>query len=351
MGGIPWRGQKAAPAVRWTLRFWRTATVLMRMTMALAFFLAGWVNAQAQEVSMDWKFAKGDKPFYQKLKTTTQQTIKIMGQSIAQTQEMDFTFSWTVKDVDPSKIVLVQKIEACAMKMNLGGNEVKYDSTAKDAAENPLSSFFKPILASEFTLTLDPATMSVKGIEGRESFAKKLADANPNVAVLLKSILSDEQLRQMQEPAFSVVPDKGKKVKPGDTWSRESMLSMGPIGSFKTRYDYTYKGTEKKMVDGVETVLQKIDLKSTLTYAAPDAKDAGGLPFKIEPNSKLDATEATGVIYFDAERGRVVESTMNVKLKGKLEIVVMDSKNEVDLEQVQVSQSNWTDKNPLEGAK
>jgi Ca2+/Na+ antiporter len=96
----------------------------------------------------------------QKLKTTTQQTIKIMGQSIAQSQEMEFVFSWNVKDVDPGKIVLTQKIEACTMKMTLGGNEVKYDSTAKDAAENPLSSFFKPIIGSEL---YQPALHAAEG--------------------------------------------------------------------------------------------------------------------------------------------------------------------------------------------
>lgn len=325
--------------------------MLIRISLAFSLFLAAFAPSQAQEVALEWKFAKGDKPFYQKLKTTTNQTIKIMGQSIAQTQEMEFVFSWNVKDVDPTKIVLTQKIEACSMKMTLGGNEVKYDSTAKDAAENPLSSFFKPIIGSEFTITLDPATMTVKAIDGRESFAKKLSDANPNVALLLKSILTDEQLRQMQEPAFTVVPDRGKKVKPGDTWSRESHLGMGPIGSFKTKYDYKYVGTEKRMVDGKEVVLHKIELKSTLTYMPPDAKEAGGLSFKIEGTSKLEATDASGVIFFDAERGRVVDSSMNVKIKGKLDIVVMDSKNEVDLEQVQASVSTWSDKSPLETPK
>ncbi len=122
--------------------------MLMRLSLALSLFAVSFLPSQAQEVALEWKFAKGDKPFYQKLKTTTQQTIKIMGQSIAQSQEMEFVFSWNVKDVDPSKIVLTQKIEACTMKMTLGGNEVKYDSAAKDAAENPLSSIFKPIIGS-----------------------------------------------------------------------------------------------------------------------------------------------------------------------------------------------------------
>lgn len=325
--------------------------MLIRLCLAAALFAASFLPATAQEVALEWKFNKGDKPFYQKLKTSTQQTIKIMGQSIAQTHEMEFVFAWSVKDVEPSKIVLNQRIEACSMKMTLGGNEVKFDSTAKDAAENPLSSFFKPILGSDFTVTLNPVTMAVMAIDGREAFAKKLSDANPQVANLLKSILSDEQLKQMQEPAFTVLPDRGKKVKPGDTWSRESKLNMGPIGTYAVRYDYTYKGTEKKMVEGKEMTLHRIDLKSTLTYKAPEAKDATGLAFKIEGTSKLEATDASGVIFFDSERGRVVESTMNVKIKGKLDIVVMDTKNEVDLEQTMNSVMNWSDKNPLEAAK
>src|SRR5688572_7064589 len=98
--------------------------------------------AAGAEIDLGWKFVKG-KTFYQKLRTMTEQKMKVQQTNVDQKQEQEFVFSWTVDDVDASKVVLVQKIEAVMMKINISQNEIKYDSTAKDAADNPLASFFK----------------------------------------------------------------------------------------------------------------------------------------------------------------------------------------------------------------
>jgi hypothetical protein len=176
--------------------------------------------------------------------------------------------------------------------------------------------------------------MKVEKVDGREEFVKKLTEANPQMAALLKVILSDDQLKQMAEPPFMVTPDKGKKVKPGDTWTRESKLVMGPIGSYDAKYIYTYKGPEKLTLDGKEGTYEKIEMKTELTYKPPDPKEPTTLPFKIEGGS-LKATEATGTIYFDKDKGRVVKTDMKVKLEGKLNISVADQKADVELTQTQ----------------
>lgn len=320
----------------------------MRIGLAVSF---AWVllsaPLQAQEVELAWKFAAGNKPFYQKLKTSTNQTMKVMGQTIIQNLDQEFIFSWTIKSADAQKVVLEQKIEAASMKISLAGSEVKYDSQAKDAADNPLSSYFKPLIGSVFTITLDPTNLKVLSVGGREEFIKKMKDANPQTSQVLSIVLTEEQLREMCEPIFSSLPDKGKKVKVNDTWNRASSLSMGPIGSFDTKYDYKYLGTEKRTIEGKELTLHKIELKTNLTFKAPESKDAGGLNFKIE-SGKLDTSEASGTILFDAEAGRIVETKMDVKLKGKLDISVTDIKSEVELEQTQKTESTFSEKNPAE---
>ena len=235
------------------------------------------------------------------------------------------------------------------MSIKISSNEIKFNSTAKDAAENPLATFFRPLIGTTFTITLNPNDMKITEIKGREEFVKKLTDANPQMANLLKAILSEEQLKQMSEPAFAVVKGKGQKVKSGESWSRESKLNMGPIGGYNTKYTYTYGGTEKKTVDGKEVNLHKIDMKTDLTYAPPDAKDATGLPFKIE-SGKLTATKASGTIWFDADKGRVVETKMEVDLKGTLEISVSEQKASVELDQKQSTTTVTSDKNPNEAS-
>src|SRR5207245_719382 len=111
------------------------------------------------------------------------------------------------------------------------------DSTKEAATANPLADFFKALVGSAFKLTVDP-NFKVTKIEGRDEFLKKLVTANQQMEPMLKQILSDDALKQMADPAFSVVPNK--PVKPADTWTRDSKLNMGPIGSYDTTYKYTY---------------------------------------------------------------------------------------------------------------
>ena len=82
--------------------------------------------------------------------------------------------------------MLRQKIEAVIMKINISGNEIKYDSQAKDAADNPLASFFKPLIGSTFTITLDPNTMKVvqgRGPRGVRQEADRRQPADEDAAV------------------------------------------------------------------------------------------------------------------------------------------------------------------------
>lgn len=300
--------------------------------------------AASGETELSWKFTK-DKVLYQKLRTITEQKMKVMNTNVDQKQEQEFVFSWKVEDVDASKIVLLQKIESVVMKINISGNEIKFDSTAKDAPDNPLASFFKPLIGSTFKLTLDPNTMKVVKVEGREEFVKKLTDANPQMKLLLSNILNDEQLKLMSEPAFTLVPDKGKKVKKDDKWQRTGTMNMGPIGSYTATYDYTYDTTEKRDA----ATLHKILLKTTLKYAPPAATQAAGLPFKINSGT-LDTKEASGTVYFDADAGRVAESQMTVKLGGKLSVTVSDQAADVELDMTQMTYTSTHDKNPNDTA-
>jgi hypothetical protein len=316
--------------------------VLQRYRFVFAVIIAAVAApAYGQDVELAWKFAK-DAKFYQTMKTTTNQTMKLMGQDIKQEQYQEFVFSWTVKDVNDKAVVLEQKIDSVNMNIKIGTNTITYNSKDQAAAENPLSMFFKPLIGSSFTVTLDPATMKVTKVDGREDFVKKLSEANPQMAGLLKTILSEEQLKQMAEPPFMVTPDKGKKVKKDESWTRESKLAMGPIGTYDAKYTFTYKGPEKKMVDGKEATLEKIEMKTELAYKPPDPKEASPLQFKIEGGS-LKTTEATGTIYFDKEKGRVASTEMNVKLEGKLNISVADQKAEVELSQTQKTETSTTD--------
>lgn len=89
--------------------------------------------------------------------------------------------------------------------------------------------------------------MKVTKVEGRDEFVKKLADANPQMKTLLSTILNDEQLKLMSEPAFTLVPDRSQEGEEGRQVAADRHHEeMGPIGSYNATYDYTYDAVEKK---------------------------------------------------------------------------------------------------------
>src|SRR5262249_18792826 len=159
--------------------------------------------------------------------------------------------------------------------------------------------FFKALKDAEFTVYIndDPKSdkyMTVTKVEGREAFITKLSTANTQLEPLLKTILSEDALKQMAEPAFGIIPPKGE-IPADKKWKRESRLDMGPIGSYDTTYNYTLKSTDKNVAT--------IDVDTNLKYSAPKEAKKDGLPFKIL-KADLSSKEGKGVIHFDTDKGR-----------------------------------------------
>lgn len=293
------------------------------------------LRAQDKGVTLKWKFEK-DKSFFQKMTTDTNQTMKIANADFKQTQKQTFIFQWTPTKVEEKAVVLTQKIVGVQMDIDIGGQKITFDSSKEKQANNNLNDFFNALKDSEFTITLDPTTMKVTKVEGRQAFIDKLAKTNPQMKPLLDQILSEQSLTEMAEPAFAAVP--GKEVKKGDTWSRESKLDMGPIGKFQNSYKYTYEGPAEK--------LEKIKIDSTLVYKEPTEQGGvGGLPFKIK-SATLKSNSAAGTVLFDPAVGRVSKSDMSVDLKGELQIEIGGQTTLVDLTQTQKSTIETSDTQP-----
>ena len=301
---------------------------------------------RAQEADLKWIFTK-DKVFYQEMKTETVQDMKVQGSTdVKQTQNQTFYFSWTPLEIDDKKkeVTLKQQIIGLKMSIEIGGSKIAYDSTEKQGAgtANPLNKFFEALNDATFKLTLDTDKMIVKTITGHTEFVTKLGAANPQMKPLLEKILSEKALKDMAEPMFAALP--GIKKKKGESWDKTSDLDMGPIGSYKTKYTYTYDGPDK---DKNEVIKVKTDL----TYKAP-ADAAGGLPFRIK-SADLRATDGAGDIIYDPnpKAGYVKSQKMTLTLKGSLAIEIGQQTTDVTLDQKQTTTITTFDKNPIEPKK
>jgi hypothetical protein len=161
---------------------------------------------------------------------------------------------------------------------------------------------------------------------------------------LLEQILSDKALREMAEPTFAVVANK--PVAKGDKWEKKTSLEMGPIGRYDNSYTYSYDGKDTK-----DKNLDVIKVDTVLKYKEPtEAAGVGGLPFKIE-SADLKSSDAGGTIKFNADKGRVEESDLTLKLKGELKISIGGQSTKVVLDQDQKTTVKTSDDNPLTKAK
>ncbi|HEY7422617.1 MAG TPA: DUF6263 family protein, partial [Gemmataceae bacterium] len=248
------------------------------------------------------------------------------------------------------------------MDIDIGGQPIKYDSTSvlnplneffkplrlwlgrllfrDNHAPNPLDGFYKALVGAEFKLVLDAKTLDILRIEGRKEFVNKLGVANKQMKPLLDKILSEEALKEMAEPTFAVVTNE--PVKKGKTWKKATKLDMGPIGSYKNEYNYTYDGTDDP------TKLDKIKVDRKLTYIAPEkTAGIGGLPFKIK-SVDLRSKNAKGTVWFNRDKGRVDKTDMLLELGGKLQIEIGGQPTQVELSQTQQTTIQTMDRNPLE---
>ena len=286
-------------------------------------------SKEGGKVTLEWKF-KEKEPFYQTMKTTTTQTMKVMNNDVTQKQEQTFYFMWMPEKQEGGKWILSQKILGVKMDIDIGGSPIKYDSTSAAAnnTSNPLSEFFKALVGSEFKVTVDPKTLKIDKIEGREEFVKKLIDANKQMKPLLDQILSEKALKEMAEPTFAVVTTE--PVEKGKKWTKQTTLDMGPIGKYTNDYTYTYEGEDKD--------LDTIKVETKLTYNPPEKTEGvGNLPFKIK-TADLKSKSSSGTVWFNRKKGRVEKSKTDLDLAGKLTIEIGGQSTEVDT----------SDKNPVE---
>jgi hypothetical protein len=271
--------------------------------------------------------------FFQVMKTVTKQDMTVSGQTIKQNQEQTFVIEWEGKDKKGNDYVVAQTIRGIEMEINIGGNKIAF-SSRKEEPKNPMTEFFNQLKNTPLTYVISP-DLKVQSVENAGDFIKKLGDINPQMQSLLKVILSEDALKKMAEPTWMAYPPDGDLSK--KTWTKESKLSLGPIGSYDTKFTFTNNGEKDGKVE--------IGIDSTVTYTAPT--DAKGLPFVIT-NAKLTSTSGKGKAIFDKAKGRFEKSDLTMKLEGKLSIEVSNMTAEVTLNQEQTATSETFDANPWE---
>jgi Trypsin-like peptidase domain/Family of unknown function (DUF6263) len=277
-------------------------------------------------------FFESAPPFFQVVETKTSQFMRLQGQNVRQKQDQTFYVKWTPKEQDKDgNYVVEQSVVGIKIDFDMGGNEITFDSTRAPGKQpkNNMTDFFNALMEQSLTFTITPA-MEVKSIGGRDKIIKSLAEANPSIKTLLEIIMSEEACKKMAEPTWFAVPTADK------TWTRDSKLELGPIGTYDTHCIFTNEGTKV----GKDTIRIEAEMK----YSPPTQKQ--GLPFTIK-SADFKSISGRGIAVFDRNKGRLESSTIKMKLEGKLMIQVGNEETEIDLKQDTTSRTRSYDSNPL----
>jgi hypothetical protein len=276
------------------------------------------------EVKLAWKFKEGDK-FYLSTLSTIKQSMAVrqlpgpldkdfkfdketLDKFVAdkeskQDLEQSTLFSVTVQKVNPDgSAVLEQKVESVGIKALSSG------ATAPD------EKIAQQLVGASFKVTLGPGGR-VEKVENFDDLVKKIAEGDAAMQKIVQSVLSPENLKQSSGDVFSFLPDK--PVKPGAKWELTTRTLLGALGGLATTKMYTYEGPQP--LDGAQR--DKITFTAATKYEAPEKADTAALNYQVVKGD-LQTPVFSGSIYFDNDKGRLVQSEMVMELRGGIALAV-----------------------------
>jgi hypothetical protein len=285
-----------------------------------------------------WKgFDELNKPFWQEQKTETAQSMKIMGMEVTQKQAQTFIVKWTPRRKGGNSWEVDYEIVGVKMDIEISGNKISYDSTAEDNVVSPLADFFKALLSCKVTLKVESHAidgLKVTSADGLDALIAKAAGDNAQMKSLLEQTLNLETFSQSLATSVGPFPLNDEEFKKG-SWTRTSVMNMGYIGRYDNKMTYTPDTRDKT----------RVNIKATMKYLPPRRVDPDA-PFKIIKGN-LASEKAEGKAIIDIKAGRVVESTMEMHIKGTLTIDIAGMETEVELVQSQVNSVRTLDRDPI----
>src|SRR5262249_24469090 len=173
--------------------------------------------------------------------------------------------------------------------------------------------FNQQLVGATFKVTVNPKGEVTK-FEGYDDLMKKLVGDDANGRKVFQAIMPEEAFKRSAAEAFAFLPDQ--PVKTGAQWERKLETSLGPLGSFSTKRQYTYEGQEQ----ADNKTLEKITFTASTAYTPRKPGDTT-FPFQVSKGD-LKVEDLKGVIYFDAAAGRLVRSESSMKVRGNVTIVI-----------------------------
>jgi hypothetical protein len=260
--------------------------------------------------------------------------VKSLGpHSILSRQKQALYLRWAPLKKDGNGWALRQKIEGIKADIDLGGAKVTFDSTRDKGPEGPLSDFYRALVGSELTVTLNK-DCKVRKVEGREELIEK----QRGLTEVVRQALNEPSLRVVGEAAFAGLPKAA--VRPGSSWTEKRTLELSTLGTYQVIYRYTYEGKKGKF--------DKFAIAVEGLRKRPPPKGARDRAQIKKDDLKL--TKSTGLLLFDREKGRSAHLDLRLKVEGRVTLVSGGQEKQVEVALTHLTTVKTTDTSPLKPA-
>jgi hypothetical protein len=268
-------------------------------SLGLAIWCASPPAVPAQQL-MRWKFQPGQQ-FDVQVTQRMEMEATLLDRPIRSVSETTMHLEWAVQAVDQAGTADVrQTFRRVKMTMDMPGvPAVEYDSASPDkptGMARSLADQVGPMIGAAFeqSMTTRGEVLSVTPTAETLAQLEKTDGDGPAPAGI-----SEESLKGLLNQTAAALPEHA--VKPGDTWQGQA-VTQSPVGALKMDVTYTFAGQEER--DG--RPLEKIDVEVKLSI------EPGEDPATIKV--AVVEQESKGVMLFDAQAGRFVETNMHQKM-------------------------------------
>ncbi len=276
---------------------------------AVLVYLTGAAHVRAEQ-SLQWKFKAGDKINYV-LEQGGDINVNASGVEfdVMLNQTMDTT--WNVASVAADGTADIGlTVDRLQLMMNTPfTGEFKYDS--KDGKEGEgqvwqmIGPYVKNIIGEQISLKMKP-TGEVLEVKLPDKLVEALSSGRGGGGGGARSMMMGggfgaETVKELIGQAIVRLP--AEAVADNATWQANYETKMGPIGTQKSTFNYSYQGMQKKAAKE----LAKIGLSTELTFEPAQNEE-------LDMEMEMTEQSGSGSVLFDPEAGRTVESTAKQKV-------------------------------------
>ena len=242
-----------------------------------------------QDVTLRYKWTKGETLRYRMTQRTTSTISGLPGSEGGMTVEQTLSQVWkeAVEDVAADGTTTLRAtFESITVDMSMPMGRMAYDTEHPESASDPgsmLKTMFANLIGESFTVALSPAGV-VQRVDGLTRLADKMFASLPANAVPMlggfRQAMSDDAMKQNMSQAYLTFPDR--PLKAGDTWN-DQVTTTNPMGPMTI----SSASTLKTVAGAADT--QVVTVASTLTLRQ-DSSTPGAGPMGMT----MKMGEATG---------------------------------------------------------